>query len=87
VVELLLARDDVNPDKPDKDGKTPLWWASRWGDEVVVKLLLLQGDANPNILDSGGITPLRSASFHGHQGVVRLLTLPRLYQSRQTRQR
>ena len=29
VVKLLLEREDVGPDWPDNDGRTPLWWATR----------------------------------------------------------
>ena len=37
VVRLLLAQDDVNPDKLDNDGQTPLWWASYRGYEGVAR--------------------------------------------------
>jgi len=47
-VKLLLARNDVDPNKPDADGTTPLWRASWHGHEGVVKLLLAQADVNPN---------------------------------------
>jgi len=28
---MLLGRDDVDRDKPDKSGRTPLWWATENG--------------------------------------------------------
>jgi len=28
VVEILLGRDDINPNKPNKNGRTPLWCAA-----------------------------------------------------------
>jgi len=31
VVEMLLGRDHVNPDKPNDCGRTPLWYAARGG--------------------------------------------------------
>ena len=44
-MKLLLARDDVNPDKPDVCGKTPLCKATHNGHEGVVKLLLREDGA------------------------------------------
>ena len=85
-MRLLLARDDVNPDKPDNDGQTPLWVASFYGHSGVVRLLLPRDDVNADKPDNDGETPLRWASSNGHEGVVRLL-LSRHCQSRQTRQR
>ena len=49
-MKLLLAREDVNPDRLDNDGKTPISWATENGHEAV-KLLLRQKDANPNARD------------------------------------
>jgi len=37
VVELLLGRADIDPDKPGEDGQTPLIRAARNGYEGVVK--------------------------------------------------
>ena len=31
VVRILLERSDIDPDKPDQEGRTPLLWASRGG--------------------------------------------------------
>ena len=45
-MRLLLARDDVNLDKLDNDGDTPLDVASRYGYEGVVRLLLSSGAIN-----------------------------------------
>ena len=73
VVKTLLARNDINPDKPDKDGETPLLRASFQGHEGVVKLLLARNDVNPDKQNSKGQTPLWRASCYGHEGVVKLL--------------
>ncbi len=45
VMRLLLARDSIDPDSKDNNGRTPLsWaalsWAAEEGREAVVKLLL-----------------------------------------------
>ena len=55
---LLLARGDVNPDKPDDEDITPLQCASRYEYKGVVRLLLAWGAANPDKLGNDGITPL-----------------------------
>ena len=36
---MLLAREEVNPDLPDKNGQTPLMIAARFGHECVTALL------------------------------------------------
>jgi len=42
VVQLLLAREDINPNIPDGIGRTPLALAVRAGHDGVVKLLKRQ---------------------------------------------
>jgi ankyrin repeat protein len=39
VVKLLLDTGKADPDSMDSDGRTPLWWATKYGFEAVVKLL------------------------------------------------
>ena len=39
VVKILLERDDVNPSKPDRRGRTPLSWAIQGGHAGVIALL------------------------------------------------
>ena len=73
VVQLLLAQDDINPDKPDNYGRTPLWRASFNGHEGLVKLLLAQNDVNPEQVNLFGQTPLLWASSNGHEGAVKML--------------
>ena len=72
-MKLLLARNDVNPNRPDKYGATPLAWACYRGYEGIVKLLLKRDDINPNLPKFFDHTPLWWASSYGHHGVVRLL--------------
>ena len=38
-MKLLFGRKDVDPDRPDGDGRTPLGWAAIEGHEGVVKPL------------------------------------------------
>jgi ankyrin repeat protein len=48
---LLLARDGVDPDTKDKDGRTPLSLAAGKRQEAVVKLLLARDVVDPNAKD------------------------------------
>jgi len=61
-VKLLLGRNDLNPDKPDNNGKTPVWSASSNGHEGVVNLLFARDDVNPDKPDTNSGTPLLWAS-------------------------
>jgi len=74
---MLLDHEGVNPDQPDKDGRTPLWWAACNGHEEVVKILLGRDDINPDKSDKDGKTPLDRATEGGHGGVIALLQLPK----------
>jgi len=67
---IVLGRDDINSDKPNNDGKTPLCCAAICGHEGVVKILLRRDDVNPEKSDNDGQTPLCSAAICGHDGVV-----------------
>jgi hypothetical protein len=59
VVNLLLAKDDINPDLKDSQyGQTPLSWAARNGHEAIVKLLLETGQVEADSKDKYGRTPL-----------------------------
>jgi len=43
VVKILLRRDDVDPDRTENRGRTPLWSAARGGHTGVVALLKSRG--------------------------------------------
>ena len=74
VVEILLARGETNPDKPDYYwGQTPLSHAAENGHEGVVKMLLVREEVNPDRPDNDGRTPLSFAASNGHSGVVKIL--------------
>ena len=46
-MKILLAREEVNPDKPDYFGLTPLMHTALSGREEVVKILLGWEEVNP----------------------------------------
>ena len=73
VVEVLLGRDDINPNKQGVGGQTPLHCAAFNGHEEVVKVLLEQDEVNPDKPDNDGQTPLWCAAFNGHARVVKVL--------------
>ena len=57
MVKMLLERDDVDPNKPDIFGQTPLGWAAWHGHAGVVALLRLgpatsrtAEDSSPSLL-------------------------------------
>jgi len=52
VVKQLLRREDVNPDKPNNEGRTPLLCAASRGYELVVKQLLGREEVNPDKPDN-----------------------------------
>ena len=73
MVKLLLAKDGVDLDSKDKDGRTPLSLAARIGHEAVVKLLLAKDGVDPDSEDICGRTPLSYTAGNGHEAVVELL--------------
>ena len=75
VVNILLEREDINPDQADTEyGRTPLSWAAEGGHSGVVKMLLKREEFNPDQPDTRyGQTPLSLAAGNGHEGVVKLL--------------
>ena len=72
-MKILLRQDEVNPDKPDNWGKTPLMYAAEQGCEGVVKVLLGRRGINPDKPDNFGTTPLMYATWRGHKKVIALL--------------
>ncbi|VDI13854.1 Hypothetical predicted protein, partial [Mytilus galloprovincialis] len=68
---LLLERNP-NVDLCDKDGCSPLYWASYKGHTDIVKLLL---EKNPNVdlCDTKGVTPLIQSCLSSNTSIVQLL--------------
>ena len=72
VVRLLLDRKDVDPNRLDKNNRTPFEWAALGGHEGVVGLLLYRKDVSLNRLDKNDQTPLGRAATKEHEGAVKL---------------
>jgi len=72
-VRILLGRNDVNPDRADKRGRTPLSWAAEYQREESVRMLLERNDVNPHSPDKSGRTPLSWAAEYGREECVRML--------------
>jgi len=73
VVKLLMAREDVDVNSKDIDGRTPFSIATKNGHEGVARLLLSQDDLEVNSKDNDSRTPLSYAAENGNEAVVRLL--------------
>ena len=73
VVEILLGREDISPDRPGDEARTPLSHAALNGHERVVEMLLRQKEVNPDKPDNFGRTPLSYAASTGKEEVVKIL--------------
>ena len=68
----LLLQLKADPTTKNKDGDTPLHWASRRGQVDTVRLFL-QFNADPNDKNKDGNTPLYETSYYGQVDTARLL--------------
>ena len=73
VVNILLGRDEFNPEKLGERGETPLSYAAENGHEGVVNILLGRDDVDPEKPGYFDETPLCFAAANGHEGVVKIL--------------
>ena len=73
IAEMLLERNDVNPDTLDTSGRTPLSWAASYGREEIVKMLLERKDVVPDTPDKRGRTPFSWAVIYEHVEVGKAL--------------
>jgi ankyrin repeat protein len=69
----LLLEKGADPTAQDKDGKTPLHFASQSGNVEAIRLLLKKG-ADLTAQDKNGQTPSQCASATGHRHVVQFLS-------------
>ena len=61
-----------NPNAPNSDGKTPIYWATYRGHTEIVKILAPLTD-NPNAPDGDGFTPIYWAANNDHTEIVKIL--------------
>ena len=73
VVELLLKMGKSDVNSKDRNGRTPLSWASENGHSTVVELLLETDKVNVDSADRSSRTPLSWAAGNGREAVVKLL--------------
>ncbi|KAH0543406.1 hypothetical protein FGG08_002264 [Glutinoglossum americanum] len=71
-VQLLLERG-AGVNARGGDGRTPLYWAAKSGQEAVVQLLLEKGASLEMGDMTNGCTAMHQAALMGHDGVARLL--------------
>lgn len=73
LVDLLLARDEIDPNKPKTDGSTPLFTVAQEGVLAMVKLLLKSPRVKIDQANVHGVTPLFAACTRGWTEAVDLL--------------
>ncbi|KAH6694358.1 heterokaryon incompatibility protein-domain-containing protein [Leptodontidium sp. MPI-SDFR-AT-0119] len=74
VVNLLLAKDGIDPDLKDNQySRTPLSWAARIGYEAIIKLLLETSKVEVDSKDNFSRTPLSWAAKTGREAIIKLL--------------
>ena len=73
VKALLVHAPDIDPDRQDNYGKTPLSWAAGMGCPEVVKTLLTDDRVDPDRPSNGDLTPLGFAALNGRLEVVKTL--------------
>ena len=71
-VIMIMAPLMENPNAPDENGRTPLYWAAQKGYIEIVKILAPFSD-NPNAADEDGKTPIFEAANRGHTAIVKFL--------------
>lgn len=79
LVHQLLAKSTADPNMPDEDGRTPLWWAVDAGDQLLVISLLDDLRTQPHIRDNSGMAPVDIARSRNKYEIVCLLSDCRHY--------
>ncbi len=73
VLSVLLARDDVDVNKADHDGFTPLLHAIRVEREDAVETVLAHDDVYLNLAGRDSLQPIHVAASSGHAGILKRL--------------
>jgi ankyrin repeat protein len=74
LVVHLASLGSFQADTRDAEGRTPLWWASRYGWEEVIRLLLVNTTApSLDIQDKDGNSALYVAVERNNQSIIQLL--------------
>lgn len=72
MVQMFLARNDIDVDGQSRWKETPLYQAIQSGHLPVAQLLLNAG-ANPNICNQDDLTPLGWAAGEGKEEAIEIL--------------
>ena len=73
VVKELLKNPYIETNKPNINGKTPLYWAATKGFYNIVTQLLQHEKIDINKASHHGKTPLNRACYKGHLSIIKLL--------------
>ncbi|RJE18570.1 Ankyrin repeat protein [Aspergillus sclerotialis] len=79
LVHQLLAKSTADPNVPDKDRQTPLWWAVNAGDPLLVISLLEDPRTQRYTKDKSGRTPVDVAKSRCDHDLLYLLSNCRYY--------
>ena len=71
IVKILAPLTD-NPNAPDENGRTPIYFAAHKGHTEIVKILTPLTD-NPNTSDKDGYTPIYWAARNGYTEIFKIL--------------
>ena len=71
LVEIMAPLFD-NPNAPDENGRTPIYWAALYGHTEIVKILAPLTD-NPNAPYKNGNTPIHKAASCGYAEIIKIL--------------
>jgi ankyrin repeat protein len=73
IIQLLLARPEVEGNLQDNDGNSALLHACKRGDHKIVEAMLHSGQCDKNVQNKFGQTPLHEAAKSGNIGIVAAL--------------
>jgi len=76
-VKIVLARGEVNSDRVEDNGQTPLYHGVRNGHEGAVMILLGWVGSRPDRIDHFSGTLLSHAAMHAPDTMVKMLRRPK----------